>query len=163
MSTAAELVRQAQEARQRADELARAAAEAARLEREASRPKMPPVSAEATAPPVVRFSRYMAGRAYHYAAVGWRDGRHVRWVVTGSEARRFNWPGLLEFIGEANWPTMELAIDYASMMPEGGEPPAAEVMGRFGRVERTEDVVSPIVGYGQSRFARGGMVGPYEG
>jgi hypothetical protein len=121
-----------------AGERERAEARALLLAREAARPKMPEVG---EGPAYVIFRRYQSGREYGYAAVGWREGRSVRWAVTGSETRRFNWPGLLEFIGEANWPTLWTVTAGERLGPEpGAEPPTAEVMGRYGRVERTETV-----------------------
>ncbi|AHK12041.1 hypothetical protein Hosp_087 [Mycobacterium phage Hosp] len=121
-----------------AGEAERAEARALLLAREAARPKMPEVG---EGPAYVVFRRYQAGREYAYAAVGWREGRSVRWAVTGAETRRFNWPGLLEFIGEANWSTLWTVTAADRLGPEpGAEPPTAEVMGRFGRVERSETV-----------------------
>ena len=87
-----------------AGEAERAEARALMLAREAARPQMPEVTDDQ--PVVVGFGKYQSGREYAFAALGFREGRSVRWVVTGSETRRFNWPGLLEFIGEANWPTL---------------------------------------------------------
>ncbi|AGT12991.1 hypothetical protein KAYACHO_87 [Mycobacterium phage KayaCho] len=122
-----------------AGERERAEARALLMAREAARPKMPEVGADDR--PVVYFTKYQAGREYSYAALGWREGRSVRWVVTGSETRRFNWPGLLEFIGEANWPSLVHMTGGDHLgPPPGAEPPTAEVMGRFGRVERSETV-----------------------
>ncbi|QPX62202.1 hypothetical protein PBI_INDLOVU_88 [Mycobacterium phage Indlovu] len=165
-STASELRRQAAEARELAERLAREAAEAALAEAEARRPKMPEVSADVR--PIIGFTKYQSGKEYHYAARGWREGRSIRWAVTGSESRRFNWPGLLDFIGEANWPSIVVMTAGEHLVAEGQEPPVAERMGAFGRVVGTESVVDPLVraevpGYGSGRFARGGMVGPYEG
>ncbi|QWY84429.1 hypothetical protein SEA_KNOCKER_87 [Mycobacterium phage Knocker] len=135
-SSAAELRRQAEQARQIADDLARQAAEALVAEREATRPKMPAMGAEDR--PVIYFERYQAGKSYSYAAIGWREGRSYRWAVTGSESRRFNWPGLLDFIGEANWPTIVAMTGGEHLLPAGAEPPVAERMGRYGRVLGTE-------------------------
>ncbi|AHJ88392.1 hypothetical protein CG91_gp092 [Mycobacterium phage 39HC] len=144
-----------------AGEAERAEARALLLAREAARPKMPEVG---EGPAYVVFRRYQAGREYAYAAVGWREGRSVRWAVTGAETRRFNWPGLLEFIGEANWSTLWTVTAADRLGPEpGAEPPTAEVMGRFGRVERSETVGQTdhdpfagmlIVGLGGSPFDR---------
>lgn len=89
-------------------------------------------------PQVVTFTRYMGGREYNYAAVGWRLGSSVRWSVTGQSESRFNWPGLLAFIGEANWSSLHLVTDRILIgPPEGQEPPVVEAMGRYGRVQRT--------------------------
>jgi len=145
MSSATELRRQAEKARAIADELASQAAAAAIAEREAARPKMPNIADNA--PTYITFERYQAGRNYGYAAVGWRSGRSVRWAVTGSETRRFNWPGLLDFIGESNWATMRVVTDQDYIVTPGGEPPVAETMGRYGRVTSV-DTVSPFVGDG---------------
>lgn len=145
-SRAAELRREAEQARRVADELARQASEAAAAEREASRPKMPEMSEGDH--PVVYFTRYQAGREYGYAAIGWRTGHSYRWAVTGQETRRFNWPGLLDFIGEANWPSLVRMTGADHLLPPGAEPGVAERMGRYGRVLGTEtvDTVSPYVG-----------------
>lgn len=137
-SSAAELRRQAAQAREIADQLARDAAAAAVAEREASRPKMPQIMDGA--PTCVTFTKYQAGREYAYAAVGWRTGRSIRWAVTGSTTDRFNWPGLLDFIGEANWSTLRVVTDQEYVLSPEAEPPAAEKMGSYGRVV---DTVSP--------------------
>ncbi|UXE04459.1 hypothetical protein SEA_FUNSIZED_88 [Mycobacterium phage Funsized] len=137
-SSAAELRREAAKAREIADELARQAAEAAVAEREASRPKMPVIPAGEAR--VVTFTRYQSGREYAYAALGWREGRSYRWAVTGSETRRFNWPGLLDFIGEANWASLAFVTAATPILPPGAEPPVAEEMARYGRVRRTVPV-----------------------
>jgi hypothetical protein len=141
MSTSAELDAQARKARAIADELAAQALAARRAELEASRPKMPEVDA-ADSTPVVVFSKYQSGREYHFAAIGWRQGRSVRWAVTGEETDRFNWPGLLNFIGEANWGTLRHVVTTVPLLPPGAEPPVAEKMGAFGRVIRTDTVVA---------------------
>lgn len=141
-SDAATLQAQADQAARIAQELAQQAAAARRAEIAASRPAEPPV--EAGLPEFVMFSRYQSGRAYTYAAIGWVEGRGrnqvTRWAVTGSETRRFNWPGLLAFIGEANWSTLHQFTDTRSLLPAGGEPPVAEEMARYGRVRRTVPV-----------------------
>lgn len=163
--TAAELRAQAAQMMADASRLDREVAQAELERREALKPKMPEV-AEA-APVVVAFSKYQSGREYNYAAVGWRVGRQVRWTTTGQGGDRLNWPGLLQFIGEANWPSLRVMNDGDSLLPEGAEPPVVERMGSYGRVLGSS-VVDPLVraevpGYGRGRFARGGMVGPYEG
>lgn len=133
--------------------------------REERRPKMPPVDEGNGA--VVMFTKYQAGREYHYAAVGWRQGHSVRWAVTGNTTDRLNWPGLLQFIGEANWPSLRVVIDTTRIGPDPDEEaPVAERMGAYGRVLSTSSVVDPLVHaevprYGQSRFARGGVVSPF--
>lgn len=134
--TAAQLHVEAQRMRALADEMTRQAAAQAVAEEEARKPKMPSVN---DGPIVVAFSRYLNGREYAYAAVGWRNGRSVRWAVTGMEERRFNWPGLLQFVGEANWSTLRTMTDGDSLLPEGYEPPVAEEIGAFGRVLGTSD------------------------
>lgn len=141
--SAAQLRQQAADARRIAVELAQQAQAAAAAELEASRPREPVISDEDC--PVVYFTRYQSGREYHYAAVGWRQGQHRRWAVTGAETRRFNWSGLLAFVGEANWPTLVQMTGGAHLLPAGAEPPVAERMGPFGRVLGTESVVEPLV------------------
>jgi hypothetical protein len=138
--SAAELRRRAQEARQEADRLAREANAAQQAELAASRPQMPSVGGVGDRA-IVSFTRYQSGREYNYAALGWRLGNSVRWVVTGSETRRFNWPGLLDFIGEANWPSLHLMAEHRLLGPlPGAEPAVAETMGAFGRVLGTSAV-----------------------
>ncbi|QBI96447.1 hypothetical protein SEA_DONNY_89 [Mycobacterium phage Donny] len=161
--SAAQLRAEAARARAVADELTRQAAEQAVAEEEARKPKMPRVAQGEN--PVVAFSRYYSGREYAYAAVGWRDGRSVRWAVTGQEGRRFNWPGLLQFVGEANWATLRSLVDGESLLPEGVEPPVAEEMGDFGRVLGTSDPAEPsiVAVLTGSRFAPGGYVTPRQG
>lgn len=136
--TAAQLRAEAARAREAAEQLTRQAAEMAVAEEEARKPQCPQVMEGA--PTYVTFTRYMNGREYAYAAVGWRIGRSVRWAVTGSEERRFNWPALLQFVGEANWSTLRVVTDQEPILTPGGEPPVAEVMGRYGRVQGTEVV-----------------------
>ncbi|AYB70630.1 hypothetical protein SEA_SERENDIPITOUS_89 [Mycobacterium phage Serendipitous] len=163
--TAAQLRAEAARARAIAEELTRQAAEQAVAEEEARKPKMPNVN---DGPVFVAFSRYMSGREYAFAAVGWRTGRSVRWAVTGAEERRFNWPGLLQFVGEANWPTLRVMVDGDSLLPEGYEPPVAEEMGAFGQVLGTSDparqpvdrpgIVGILTGVSPRQFAEGGYV-----
>lgn len=131
--TAAELRRQAAQAREIAAQLARDADAATRAELEASRPRCPLIGSDAESA-LVSFTRYQSGREYRYAAVGWRTGRSIRWAVTGANTDRFNWPGLLAFIGEANWPSIRLLEEGEPLLPPGTEPPVAEKMGRYGRV-----------------------------
>jgi hypothetical protein len=159
MTTAAELDAQARTARRVADELAQQALEARRAEEEARKPKMPVVDADAT--PVVVFSRYQSGREYAYAAIGWRVGRSVRWAVTGHNTQRFNWPGLLNFIGESNWATLRHVVTTVPLLPEGEEPPVAETMGSYGRV-KSVDTVTPFTDYGSVAEAQG-IMGQYRG
>lgn len=139
VESAGSLRAQAQQARELADRLARAAAEAAVAEEAARKPACPQVMEGA--PTYVTFTRYMNGREYAYAAVGWRAGRSVRGAITGSEDRRFNWPALLQYVGEANWSTLRVVTDQEPILTPGGEPPVAEVMGRYGRVLGTEPVI----------------------
>lgn len=131
-----ELMAQAAQAEQAAKALrAQAALLAVEIEK-ARTPQMPDVNDDG--PQVVTFTRYMGGREYSYAAVGWRLGRSVRWSVTGQAESRFNWPGLLAFIGEANWSSLALVTDRVLIgPPESQEPPVVEAMGRYGRVQRT--------------------------
>ena len=136
--TAAQLRAEAARARALADEMTRQAAEMAVAEEEARKPQCPKV--EENVPVFVTFTRYLNGREYAYSAVGWRIGRSVRWAVTGSEERRFNWPALLQFVGEANWSTLQRVTAQEPILTPGGEPPVAEVMGRYGRVQGTEVV-----------------------
>lgn len=129
-ATAAELHREADAAQERYHALRRAARAAEKAEDAARRPKEPRPKPDL--PEYVLFARYQGGRIYHYAAVGWNQGGQVRWAVTGQEARRFNWPGLLEFIGETNWSSLQHVTNSAEMVPAGAEPPAAETVGPFG-------------------------------
>ncbi|AEJ95762.1 hypothetical protein FDI64_gp88 [Mycobacterium phage Zemanar] len=125
--------------------------------REERRPKMPPVHEGESA--VVIFTKYQAGREYHYAAVGWRQGRSVRWAVTGNTTDRLNWPGLLQFIGEGNWPSLRVVTDTENIGPSPDEEePMAERMGSFGRVLGTSGVVDPLVSAEVPRYADGGVV-----
>jgi hypothetical protein len=151
--SAAELRAQAAQAKRVAAELEQQAALATRAEADALKPKMP--AADVDTHPVVTFSRYQSGREYNYAAIGFRIGRQVRWAVTGKETRRFNWPGLLAFIGEANWATLELVCASGSLLPEGAEPAVAERMARFGKVVSSEVLEDPPA---RGRFAEGGYV-----
>lgn len=136
MSTASQLREEAARARKIADELNRQAVHAQIAEEEARRPKMPMVDADNT--PVIVFERYQSGRSYNYAAIGWREGRSVRWAVTGSENRRFNWPGLLRFIGESNWATLRHVVTTVPLITPEAEPPVAETMGNYGRVKNID-------------------------
>lgn len=121
-----------------------------RAEEEASRPAEPHVPYGGSV--TVLFTRQMSGRVYHYAAVGWRmkGGRPSestpRWVVTGAETRRFNWRGLLAFIGELNWPSLALVVSARELVAPADVPAAAEVMGDYGTVRRTERVVDELLG-----------------
>ncbi|AKU45578.1 hypothetical protein AU153_gp94 [Mycobacterium phage Pops] len=143
-SNPADLLAAAAEAEKAAAAFRKQAAEIARAAEEARRPKMPTVHTGVSV--VVTFRRYTSGREYNYAAIGWRTGTSVRWAVTGTETRRFNWAGLLDFIGEANWHTLAEVTQTRTVLASGGEPPVAEVMGRYGKVLRTERPASPFVG-----------------
>lgn len=147
MTSIEELEHQAAEAAARAGEAvaqlnrARFIEEQARREAlEYRRPKMPSVG-EPGDTGIIRFTRYTSGKNYSFAAIGWRDGSAVRWVVTGQETRRFTWAALLNFIGEANWPSIELMVPGVRIGPEPGEEPAvAETIGDYGRVVKTESL-----------------------
>lgn len=158
MSTATKLREQARRAKLIADDLAERAAAAARAEVEASRPKMPEVTVGYS--PVVAFSKYQSGREYQYAAIGWRMGGTgaVRWAVTGSETRRFNWLGLLNFIGPANWNSLTVMVESDTLLPPGAEPAVAETMGRYGAVVSSEVLAESS--FVQGGFASGGIVPP---
>ncbi|AZS07681.1 hypothetical protein SEA_DURGA_99 [Mycobacterium phage Durga] len=143
-SNPADLLAAAAEAEKAAAAFRKQAAEIARAAEEARRPKMPTVHTGVSV--VVTFRRYTSGREYNYAAIGWRTGTSVRWAVTGTETRRFNWAGLLDFIGEANWHTLAEVTQTRTVLASGVEPPVAEVMGRYGKVLRTERPASPFVG-----------------
>ena len=122
-----------------ADELRRLKLEAERSAAEARKPKMPRVTADK--PAFVTFTRYLSGREYAYAAIGWRVGDNsVRWLVTSSEneSRRRNWPGLLTFIGEANWSSIRPLIPGEPLITPEDEPLYVEHVGPSGRVIRTE-------------------------
>ncbi|ABE67485.1 hypothetical protein PBI_QYRZULA_75 [Mycobacterium phage Qyrzula] len=132
-----DLMAAAEEAERHARELRRQAALLAQAQLEASRPRMPELGGEGDHA-VVSFTKYQSGREYRYAAIGWRVGRSVRWAVTGETTSRYNWNGLLEFIGEANWPSLYLMVVDKLLGPTpGNEPPVSEKMGPFGRVEST--------------------------
>lgn len=125
--------------------------------REERRPKCPHVGDGEHA--VVSFTKYQAGREYAYAAVGWRVGRALRWTVTGQNTDRLNWPGLLQFIGEANWPSLYLMTPGERLGPDADdEEPVAERMGSYGRVLGTSGVVDPLVSAEVPRYAEGGVV-----
>lgn len=138
--TAATLQAQADTAARIAKDLAQQAAAARRAEIEASRPQMPDVGGEGDRA-IVCFTKYQSGREYNYAAIGWRQGRSVRWAVTGQTTDRMNWPGLLSFIGEANWPSLHSMTEDRLLGPlPGQEAPVRERMGSYGRVLSQEHV-----------------------
>lgn len=149
--TAAKLREEAAKAREIADQLAADAAAATAAEAEARRPKMPPVDADGLAT-VITFVKYQSGREYNYAAVGWRVGRNVRWSVTGTYTGRYNWPGLLAFIGEANWHSIAVVTETRKLLPPELEPPVVEQMGGYGRVIGTQSV-EPGGQFAQSPYA----------
>lgn len=140
-----DLLAQAHEADRVARALRKQAEQTLAAEAEARRPRQPEVADGL--PEFVMFSRYQSGRAHTYAAIGWREGHHVRWAVTGSETRRFNWRGLLAFIGEANWSTLHQFTDTTSLLPAGAEPPVAETMGEYGRVVSSAVLGDSMPGY----------------
>ncbi|AER49401.1 hypothetical protein STINGER_87 [Mycobacterium phage Stinger] len=172
LMSAAALRSQAAQLLEQASQVDRAVAEAELARREARRPKQPTV--EHGSAVVVGFTKYQAGREYAYAAVGWRVGNAVRWTVTGQTTDRLNWPGLLQFIGEANWPSLDRLAGVERLGPEPeDEEPVAERMGAYGRVLGTYSpgsVVDPLVraevpqahggagGGGRGGFAAGGVV-----
>lgn len=149
--------RQAAEMLAEAGRLDAAAAEADRVAREAAKPKMPSVE---NGPAFVTFTRYLSGREYTYAAVGWRVGRSVRWSVTGQDRERFNWPGLLQFVGDANWPSLTVLTPGDPLITPEAAPPVVERMGQFGRVLSSEiPTGDPHVGL----RGRGRLLGPRFG
>lgn len=152
--TSMELREQAHRMAREAEALRTQAAEMDRAAEEARRPKMPEVTTDTS--PVVTFSKWMNGVDYRFAAVGFRKGAQVRWMVTGAETRRFTWSGLLSWIGEANWSTMVHLTGGHGIGPLPGsadEPAVAEEMGPFGRVKSTEAVRDyPPGGYGRIRL-----------
>lgn len=111
--------------------------------REARKPKEPPVGS------VIRFEKAQSGRCYHYAAISFPVGGRSsllsrRWAITntvqGGEGR-YTWAGLLEFIGEANWTTIELwSIEGTRLVDPDDEPPVVERVGPYGKVQGTEVV-----------------------
>ncbi|AKF14351.1 hypothetical protein SEA_VINCENZO_89 [Mycobacterium phage Vincenzo] len=115
--------------------------------REERKPKQPDLGDAGSV--AVTFTKYQAGREYAYAAVGWRVGQSTRWTVTGQNTDRLNWPGLLQFIGEANWPSLHVVVGLKRIGPDPAEEePVAERMGSYGRVAGTYSpggVVDPLV------------------
>ena len=143
-ATAAEAIARANSAAATAREFQRQAQELAAVERAARLPVQPPIGGAGDRA-IVSFSRYQSGRLYNYAAIGWRVGEHVRWAVTGTEKRRFNWAALLDFIGEANWPSMYLMVEDRLLGPTAEQAgPVVETVGNFGRVRATP--VDPFAG-----------------
>ena len=153
MSNANALREQAARLLAEAGALDRAAADAELAAREAAKPREPEVGDE---PVYVAFRRYLSGREYSYAAVGWRVGHSVRWAVTSRPAERANWPALLAFIGEANWPTLRRLTEGEALIDATKAAPVVERMGEFGRVESTG---SPFTsGPSTGGFSRGGLL-----
>lgn len=160
--TAQELRERAAEAVAHATRLREEALAIERAERAARTPKMPTVEFDDAA--TITFTKVHKGRIYHYSAVGWRLGNlsdhAVRWAVTGSEDRRFNWPGLLAWIGETNWLSIKIVTEATPILDPDDEPPAAETMGSFGRV-KSVDTVTPIGRMRSVDFGNMGA-GPYS-
>lgn len=121
--------------------LEREAAERARRELEARKPEEPDLS---EGPVTVTFNRYLSGRVYTHAAVGWRVGtRMSRWVITSSapaDNGRYTWNGLLNFIGEANWVTLAKVTEVEPLITSEDAPAAKETVGPYGTVLSTEPV-----------------------
>ncbi|AGU92001.1 hypothetical protein ADAWI_89 [Mycobacterium phage Adawi] len=173
LMSAAALRSQAAQLLEQASQVDRAVAEAELARREARKPKQPALGGAGDRA-VVAFTKYQAGREYAYAAVGWRVGGAVRWTVTGQNTDRMNWAGLLQFIGEANWPSLHLMTESELLGPmPDDEAPVAERMGAYGRVLGSYSpgsVVDPLVraevpqahggagGGGRGGFAAGGVV-----
>lgn len=153
--TPAQLLHSAQQAEQEAKALRHQAALLVMAIQDARRPKEPAIPADGQSVTVV-FSKYQGGHNYDFAAVGFRSGSTVRWAVTGSNTGRFNWSGLLSFIGEANWSTLEVVTktEYIGP-PPGSEPAVEETMGQFGQVKAT--VVDPFT-IGRVGYASGGIL-----
>lgn len=123
---------EAVEATARAKQLRAEAAEIERAEREAAKPKEPAIASGEHR--VVLFEKYMSGRSYGFAAIGWRGNSQTRWTVTGSDGEyRHTWAGLLSYIGEANWSTLRMVTGTSPLLAPGAEPAASERMGPFGR------------------------------
>ncbi|AWY06141.1 hypothetical protein PBI_SUZY_36 [Gordonia phage Suzy] len=91
-------------------------------------------------PPVVRFWKRFpgaiaanvpnTGRRYHYVAIGIRHEKYsprglrphlgeTEWFITGSreKGRSFTWEGLMEFIGEEYWDTVEVLHGLVELKP----------------------------------------------
>lgn len=154
--TPATLLAAADAAEAAARDMRREAAQLALAAEEARRPRMPAIGGEGDRA-IVSFTKYQSGREYNYAAIGWRQGRSVRWAITGETTDRFNWPGLLRWVGEANWPSLQLMVESESLAPDS-EPAVRERMGSFGRVLATTGVVEPLV---RAEVPRGGVIGPF--
>ena len=136
--TAEEMAEEARRLRVQANELGRQANLARQREIAASRPQEPAIGGIGDRA-IVSFVKYQGGREYNYAAIGWRVGNSVRWAVTGQTTDRLNWPGLLQFIGAANWGSLHSMTEDQLLGPlPGSEPPVREVMGSFGRVQRSD-------------------------
>lgn len=125
-----------------ADSLERNEAFARQLAEYERRPKAPKLKdGEAR---IIAFERYLSGRGYVYAAVGWRQGSNTRWCVTATgraeQGGRYNWQGLLKFIGEANWGTIREMLYGEPLIAPADEPAVVEQIGPYGRVAGTYDV-----------------------
>lgn len=155
--TAASIREEARRAQVLADQLAHEAGRAQQAEIEATRPRMPEI--EAGEPGFLTFTKYMSGREYTYAAVGWKlnRGSTARFVIThraegsrytaSSEGNgRFTWEGLLAFIGEANWGSLRVLVPGEAIVAPGGLPPVVETIGSFGQVLGTHRVPDSSTG-----------------
>lgn len=151
--TPATLLAAAEAAEAAARDMRREAAQLALAAEEARRPRMPEIGG-ADDHAIVSFTKYQSGREYNYAAIGWRQGHSVRWTITGETTDRFNWPGLLRWIGEGNWPSIQLMVEAESLAPQV-ESAVQERMGAFGRVVGT---VEPLV---RAEVPRSGVIGPF--
>lgn len=147
--TYADLMGKAHELNQEAQRLQAAAliarrreAEEAEALREARKPKEPVIGT------VIRFHRVLSGKTYQYAAIsfpasGNPRGGGRRWAVTNTvqgDAGRYTWNGLLNFIGEANWTSMQSSTGWSDMVAPADEPAVVERVGGYGAVLRTEHV-----------------------
>ena len=79
-----------------------------------SRPVEPTVPGGTDAQAILFAIRYPS-KTYHYAAVGYRYGNAWQWSLTGSGNRRYRWAELLEFIGSANWHSIQ-RVDTATFL-----------------------------------------------
>ncbi len=83
----------------------------------------------------------MSGREYNYAAINFPIGSQRRWAVTNTvtgDAGRYTWDGLLNFMGEANWPSLHQVTAFTPLAM--GAPAVVERVGAYGKVTATEQV-----------------------
>jgi hypothetical protein len=165
MSSAADLRAEARRLNREAKRVEEFEVARDRALREMRKPKEPTTDPTGADMVIVRFVKFMSGTEYHYAAVRFGRGQSRRWAVTNcaqGDQGRYTWTGLMDFVGEANWPSLALVTAVEFLLGPFDEPVVKETIGAYGKVIGTEGVPRGEGG-DAGTFRPGGVIGPFSG